>query len=186
MTPAQGKVYWITGLSGSGKSTLCTTLVAALRAAGEPVVMLDGDELRAVLGGGGGHSRENRLELAQAYGRLCQLLASQGVTVAIATISMFAEVHAWNREHLPGYCEIFLDVPLEELTRRDPKSIYRRAATGELRNVAGVDFAVDRPLKPHVHVPWDPTRDARATFELVWATLGRSQTSVARVADGRH
>lgn len=118
--------------------------------------MLDGDELREVMGETTAHSREERLQLAMRYAHLCHLIAIQGVDVAIATISLFKEVHEWNRNNMPGYFEIFLDVPMDELTRRDPKQIYERAAKGELKDVAGVDFAVDVPQSPDMHFKWKP------------------------------
>lgn len=127
---ARGKTYWITGFSGAGKTTLCRRYVDYLRAHERTVGMLDGDELRANMGAVDGHARKGRLALAKRYGQLCGLIASQGVDVAIATISMFHEVHAWNRQHLPGYVEIFIDVPFEELIRRDAKGIYGGAEKG--------------------------------------------------------
>lgn len=147
-------VYWITGLSGAGKSTLCGELVAHLRQKNRPVVSLDGDELRQALAAGDAYSAKERLQLAKRYGHLCRLISAQGVDVVIATISLFREVHRWNRANLPGYVEIFLDVPIEELSRRDPKTIYARAAKGELTSVAGVDFAVEYPEAPDVLLTW--------------------------------
>lgn len=144
-----GEVIWITGLSGAGKSTLAHEVVARLRAEGKAVAMLDGDELREVFGAvaanAQNHGREGRLALAMQYAHLCRVIASQGLTVVIATISLFREVHAWNREHLPGYFEVYLKVPVEELRRRDPKGIYRRFDAGELSNVAGLDLPIDEP-----------------------------------------
>ncbi|NCY22974.1 adenylyl-sulfate kinase, partial [bacterium] len=66
----------------------------------------------------------------------------------IATISLFREVHQWNRQNLPGYFEIYLKVPIEELRRRDSKGIYKKFDTGEIQNVAGLDLQVDEPAKP--------------------------------------
>jgi len=152
----QARIFWITGLSGSGKTTLAGKLVNYLKQQELPVLMLDGDELRAVLNVRIAHGREQRKELAMQYARLCKMIVSQDINVVIATISMFKEVHEWNRKNLPGYIEIFLDVPLDELIRRDPKQIYARAATGELKDVAGVDFVVDRPASPDVHLQWNP------------------------------
>jgi len=153
---------WITGLSGSGKSSLASEVAERLRRCGLPVVVLDGDELRELFrngsGDAAGHHREARLELAMRYARLCRMLAQQGLTVVIATISLFREVHAWNRANLPGYFELYLKVPLEELRRRDPKGIYRRFDSGELAEVAGLDVPVDEPREPDWIVEFDPAR----------------------------
>lgn len=169
MTP--GRVFWVTGLSGAGKTTFCHALVAALRQAGRPVVMFDGDELRAVMDATAAHTRTERLALARRYARLCRTVASQGVDVAIATISLFGEVHAWNRENLPGYVEVFLDVPLEELARRDPKGIYQQGRAGRQDNIAGLDFAVDFPTAPHLHLVWSPAQSQEAAISTAVARL---------------
>lgn len=142
-----GRVIWITGLSGAGKSTLARALMPHLPGA----VLLDGDELRNVLGAGAsGFDRQSRLKLAMIYARFCKLLADQGQTVVIATISLFHEVHAWNRAHLPGYLEIWLHSPEETRRARDPKGLYAAAAQGELRQMAGQDTPVDLPRAPHL------------------------------------
>lgn len=165
----QGKVIWITGLSGAGKSTLAHEVVARLRAEGQAVVMLDGDELREVFGAvaanAQNHGREGRLALAMQYAHLCRVIAAQGLTVVIATISLFREVHAWNRANLPGYFEVYLKVPVEELRRRDPKGIYRRFDAGELTHVAGLDMPIDEPEAADWVVQFDPERTVTALAE---------------------
>ncbi len=158
----RGAVYWITGLSGAGKTTLALKLVDHFRAEGLPVVFLDGDELREVFGAVAAnvqnHGREGRLALAMQYAHLCRILAAQGLTVVIATISLFREVHAWNRANLPGYFEVYLKVPVDELRRRDPKGIYRRFDAGELTHVAGLDLPIDEPEAADWVVAFDPAR----------------------------
>jgi adenylylsulfate kinase-like enzyme len=147
--PARHQTVWITGLSGAGKTTLAVQLAGRLRALGQTVVLLDGDELRTVFGAAAinaqSHGRGERLALAMRYSRLCRVIANQGLTVVIATISLFREVHAWNRMYLPGYFEVYLKVPVQELRYRDPKGIYRRFDMGELSNVAGLDLSIDEP-----------------------------------------
>lgn len=153
-------VIWITGLSGAGKSTLAHIVAERLRERGERLVVLDGDELREVFGAAAAnadnHGREGRLALAMQYAHLCRVMASQGITVVIATISLFREVHGWNREHLPDYFEVYLKVPLDELRRRDPKAIYRRFDAGEVDNVAGLDLPVDEPEAADICFEFEP------------------------------
>jgi adenylylsulfate kinase-like enzyme len=162
MSSANGSVIWITGLSGAGKSTLAHEVVARMRNDGKPVLMLDGDELREVFGAvaanAQNHGREGRLALAMQYAHLCRVIAAQGVAVVIATISLFREVHTWNRIHLPGYFEVYLKVPLDELRRRDPKGIYRRFDAGELTHVAGLDLLIDEPEAADWTVEFVPER----------------------------
>ncbi|MBK5526802.1 adenylyl-sulfate kinase [Pseudomonas sp. TH08] len=176
---AGGQVIWITGLSGAGKSTLAGEFVTRMRAEGRSVVMLDGDELREVFGAAASstqnHGREGRLALALQYARLCKMIAAQGQTVVIATISLFREVHEWNRAHLPNYFEIYLKVPVEELRRRDPKDIYRRFDAGELHNVAGLDLDIDEPLAADCLVEFDHERSSqRLADDLLPKILGRN------------
>lgn len=160
------KVIWITGLSGAGKSTLAQEVAARLRAEGEAVVMLDGDELRQVFGAvaanSQNHGRDGRLALAMQYAHLCRVIAAQGLTVVIATISLFREVHTWNRANLPGYFEVYLKVPVEELRRRDPKGLYRRFDAGELTHVVGLDLPIDEPEAADWIVEFDPERTVTA------------------------
>ncbi len=156
----QGSVVWITGLSGAGKSTLAAEVVERLRAKGGMAVMLDGDVLREVFGAAANnaqsHGREGRLALAFQYAHLCRVIASQGLTVVIATISLFKEIHVWNRGNLPGYFEVYLKVPVDELRRRDPKGIYRRFDAGELQDVAGLDLPIDEPEAADLIVEFEP------------------------------
>lgn len=166
---SSGRVVWITGLSGAGKSTLATVLAGRLREAGEAVLMLDGDELREVFGAvaanAQNHGREGRLALAMQYAHLCRVIAAQGLTVVIATISLFREVHTWNRANLPGYFEVYLKVPVEELRRRDPKGIYRRFDAGELTHVAGLDLPIDEPEAADWIVEFAPERSVTVLAE---------------------
>ncbi len=164
-----GRVIWITGLSGAGKSTLARDVVSRLRTDGQAVVALDGDELRevfcAIATNAEHYGREGRLALALQYAQLCRVLAAQGLTVVIATISLFREVHAWNRAHLPGYFEVYLKVPMDELRRRDPKGIYRRFDAGELRCVAGLDLPIDEPGEADWVVEFVPGRSVSTLAE---------------------
>lgn len=159
-----GTVYWITGYSGAGKTTVAQRLVARLRDQGRTAVMLDGDVLRAVFGGLHGHGAGDRLALASAYGRLCDMLARQGIDVVCATISMFHTVRAWNRAHIADYVEVYLRVPAVEREARDAKGLYAAARRGEVGNLVGHDVPAEEPDAPDLVIDNVPpvTPDAAA------------------------
>lgn len=164
---AQGSVIWITGLSGAGKTTIGRIVHRAFEERGIRTVFLDGDELRGVFPNGDRFDRASRLALALSYGRLCRLLALQGFTVICATVSMRHEVYAWNRDNLPGYVEVFLDVDSETRRLRDPKSHYARVDGGELSDFAGDDQSVDLPNGPHLHICPESDEPPSVTAERV-------------------
>lgn len=170
------QVFWITGLSGAGKSTLGRAVASVLRGQGEPVILLDGDEMREVFGANGAvgkdYGRDARIALAKRYSLLSNVLSSQGFTVVVATISLFREVHQWNRKNLPNYFEVYLKVPVEELRHRDPKGIYQRFDNGEITDVAGLDLEIDEPENPDWSVDFKPDRTASS---LAHEVIGRAR-----------
>jgi len=163
-----GRVFWITGLSGAGKTTVGERLWRRLRAAGRSAIFLDGDTLRSAIAEDLGHPIEDRRRSAMRNARLCQLLAEQGIDVVCATISMFHEVQRWNHAHIPGYFEIYLQVPMAEIERRDPKGIYARARNGKSANIVGVDIAAEEPEAPHLVLNNHGPLDANAAVNLIW------------------
>jgi len=173
-----GHVYWLTGLSGAGKTTLGEMLHNHLQhrnASAPNAVCLDGDSLRGVFGGHFGHSPDERKKLAMSYGRLCQLIASQGIDVVCCTISMFNEVRAWNRDHIARYTEIYLKVPMETLVKRDQKELYSRALRGEQENVMGVNCSFEEPVNPNLIIVNDGQKPAGEIFSELVRELERIQ-----------
>ena len=104
------------------------------------------------------YSRESRLELAFTYSRFCKSLVAQNINVVVATISLFHEVHEWNRQNIGGYKEVFLDTPLDELRARDPKGLYTAYDGGYTKDIVGLDMSVDFPKDPDLVVKFKEDR----------------------------
>lgn len=140
-------VIWLTGLSGAGKTTIGKELQISLKRRNN-VVLIDGDDVRSIVGDDIGYDVESRKINAWRICRLCNYLDSQGLDVICCTISMFEEIRTWNRANYKKYFEIFIDVPMHELINRDQKKIYSKALAGEISNVVGIDIPLTFPEKP--------------------------------------
>ena len=152
-----GRVIWITGLSGAGKSTIARAAVTQLRALGELPVLIDGDQIReAIADPNTGHDIASRLANAYRISRFAKLFAEQDHTVIVATMSIFHEIHAWNRANLPGYFEVWVEVSLPALRERDARRLYSRLQNGDAANVPGMDLDYERPFQPDLILENNP------------------------------
>lgn len=147
----KGTVYWITGLSGAGKTTVGKLLFKYLKSKKENVVFLDGDIIREVYQVET-YDMASRKNLSFLYGRLCKMLSDQNIDVVIGVIAMFEECRQWNRENIENYKEIYLQVSMEELIRRDQKQLYSRALRHEISNVMGIDMDYEEPQNPDITI----------------------------------
>lgn len=120
----KGILYWISGLSGSGKTTIGNQFYYQLKLHKPNTVILDEDILKNIAGAVPACDRNKRLEQVYRYSALCKLLTDQGMNVIICGIDMFDEIWAWNRENIDYYVEIFLDVDLKVLEKRNQKRTY--------------------------------------------------------------
>ena len=145
----QGRVIWITGLSGTGKTTVAQAAVRCLRSQGVQPVLLDGDAVRAAIRDPHtGHDQASRLDNGRRVCRLAKLLADQGHLVLVATMTLFSEIHRWNREHFPNYFEVYLKSDWQALVARDARGLYSRFEQGKASHVVGHDLDFDEPSNP--------------------------------------
>lgn len=165
---ADGRIAWITGLSGSGKTTLARALKKQWPSA-RACVVLDGDELRKIMGDSFGYSKEDRIELGLSYLRLARALSSQGVDVIVATISMNAQIFSAVQD-IPSASLIYIATPVSECARRDPKHLYRNLYEGHTSGLAGVDVPIDIPQNADVVI--SPSRAVGVT-EAVRSDVNR-------------
>ncbi|MBY5990802.1 adenylyl-sulfate kinase [Ferrimonas balearica] len=150
----QGAVIWFTGFSGSGKSTIANALEQKLHALGVHSYLLDGDNVRHGLNQDLGFSDADRVENIRRVAEVSALFADAGLMVLTAFISPFQTERALVRDKLPAgrFVEVFVDTPLAECERRDPKGLYQRARAGEITQFTGIDSAYEPPSAPEVHL----------------------------------
>lgn len=167
-----GAVYWVTGLPGAGKSTLARALAAQLAREGRPVLRLDGDRIRPIIGLRLSFNQSDRRVMAMTYAKLCQEFAGQGLDVVCATVSMFKDARNWARAEIPGYREVYLRVAPEVLAARHPKGLIAAGRAGRIRNIPGVDLPVEPPEAADVTIDDDGRRSAAeiaaAVIDRLW------------------
>lgn len=167
-----GRLYWITGLAGAGKTTIGKILYCYLKAKYPNTIFLDGDALRQAFGNDLGYSEEDRLSCAMRYARLSKLLVEQGMHVICCTISMFDDVREWNRRNIENYLEIYIEVPLEVLEKRNQKNLYSKLDEGNAKNVVGMDLHLQLPRNPDIHLINDGSKSPEEMCMLVLKHLG--------------
>jgi adenylyl-sulfate kinase len=147
---SRGFTIWLTGLSGAGKSTVAAILEQRLRAMDRRVEVLDGDVVRTHLTSGLGFTREDRDANIRRVGWVCEILSRNDVIAIAAVISPYRAVRDEIRQRIGRFVEVHMDAPVEVLSERDVKGLYRRALAGEIRQFTGVDDPYEPPLRPEV------------------------------------
>ena len=161
-----GRLYWVTGLSGAGKTTIGSLLYKHLKEKYPNTVIFDGDALRQAFGNDLGYSAEER------YARLCKLLAEQDIHVVCCTISMFNQVREWNRRNIENYSEIYIEVPLPVLEKRNQKNLYQEVKDGIRGNVVGMDLELQLPEKPDIRLVNDGKKTPEEMCRILLEELG--------------
>ena len=149
-----GFCLWFTGLSASGKSTTAEKLTRRITESGRPVTLLDGDVIRTHLSKELGFSREDRNTNIHRIGFVASEIVRHGGIVICATISPYRAVRAEVRQMVGSnrFFEIYMDTPLTECQRRDPKGLYSKATRGELQGFTGIDDPYEPPLSPELRL----------------------------------
>ena len=146
-------VLWFTGLSGSGKSTLANAVDLVLNSEYQAhTYLLDGDNIRTGLNSDLGFSLEDRTENIRRIGEVARLLHDAGLIVLTAFISPLRADRQAVRD-LPGagnFLEVYVNCPLEECIRRDPKGLYRKAQAGEIPEFTGISSPYESPEAPEL------------------------------------
>jgi bifunctional enzyme CysN/CysC len=164
----RGAVVWMTGLPASGKSTIASQLEQTLIRGGRRAFMLDGDNLRHGINGDLSFSREDRCENVRRTAHVATILAESGTLTIVSLVSPFVSDRETARCIAESrgieFIEVFVDTPVDECERRDPKGLYRRARAGEIKNFTGIDGSYEPPNRPSLRLTFgagpetDPVR----------------------------
>jgi bifunctional enzyme CysN/CysC len=164
-------VLWFTGLSGSGKSTIANLVEKRLHALGRHTYVLDGDNVRHGLNKDLGFTDADRVENIRRVGEVSKLMVDAGLIVLVSFISPFRSERRAARELLaPGeFLEVFIDTPLAEAEKRDPKGLYAKARRGELKNFTGIDSPYERPENPEIRIDTSVVTSEQAAESIIAA-----------------
>jgi len=151
-----GATVWFTGLSACGKSTIASALEQVLVQSGVACYRLDGDNIRFGLNKNLGFSAEDRAENIRRIGEVAKLFSDAGHITLTSFISPYrADRDAARSVHDEtglGFIEVFVDTPLEECEKRDPKGLYKKARAGEIKGFTGIDDPYEAPADPELHL----------------------------------
>jgi bifunctional enzyme CysN/CysC len=163
-------VLWLTGLSGSGKSTIANLVERALWSEGKHTYTLDGDNIRHGLSNDLGFKAEDRIENIRRVSEVSRLMTDAGMIIIVSLISPYqSERERARRTVGDEFIEVFIDTPLDECERRDPKGLYKRARAGEIRGMTGVDSPYEAPGSPEIHVrTMEKTPEESALYIVSW------------------
>ena len=145
---------WMTGLSGSGKSTIANMLECRLHENGFHTYWMDGDTLREGLNSDLGFSDVDRHENIRRTAEVARLMVDAGLIAIVSFISPFQADRTFARSLFENheFCEVFIDAPIDECVRRDPKGLYAKAINGQLLNFTGISGAYEAPEYPDIHL----------------------------------
>ncbi len=165
-------VIWLTGLSGSGKSTIANLLEKRLSESNHATYLLDGDNVRHGLCGDLGFDDKARVENIRRISEVSKLFVDAGLIVLTAFISPFKDDRAFCRSLLNEgeFIEVFVDTPIEVCEQRDPKGLYKKARSGDIKHFTGIDSAYEAPESPEIHLSYQE-ESAEATTERLYQAL---------------
>jgi len=147
----QSKVIWFTGLSASGKSTIANALEKELHAQGKRTFILDGDNIRQGINKDLDFTDADRVENIRRVAEVAKLMMDAGLIVLTAVISPFQSEREMARQLIgaENFIEVFVDTPLAVCEQRDPKGLYKKARSGQLSNMTGINSPYEPPQNPH-------------------------------------
>ncbi|MCG6188299.1 adenylyl-sulfate kinase [Maribellus maritimus] len=169
----RAKVIWFTGLSGSGKTTIASALEKRLFELNYFCQILDGDNVRSGINKNLKFTAEDRIENIRRIAEVSKLFMNCGIILICAFISPTNEIREMAREIIgdEDYLEVFINTPLEVCENRDPKGLYKKARTGEIKNFTGISAPFEAPNHPFVEIDNSNPNIDKTVTELLRAII---------------
>lgn len=141
-----GYVLWITGLPGSGKTSIAKKINNHYKKKNFDFLEISGDEIRKVLKFDN-YDKKSRKQYAKSYARLCKILSEKGVNVIISTVSLFHEIHKWNKKNIKNYKEVYIKSDLNQIIKNKKKKFY---FNNKIKNIVSKNIKAEYPLNPNI------------------------------------
>ncbi|WP_375779323.1 sulfate adenylyltransferase subunit CysN [Bradyrhizobium sp. ma5] len=169
-------IIWFTGLSGAGKSTIASIVDQKLFAMSRHAILLDGDDLRHGLNADLGFSEADRVENIRRVGEVAKLIADGGLIVICSFISPYRTERDMVRSLVSEeeFIEVFVDTPIEECARRDPKGLYSKVKSGQIKNFTGIDASYEAPIRPEIHLRTMEQTPEKLAEDVVGVLMARA------------
>lgn len=178
----KGAVVWLTGLSGSGKSTISHAIERELFNLNMHTYILDGDNIRHGLNANLGFSPEDREENIRRIAEVARLMADAGIVVVTAFISPYQadrrKARAIACENGIDFYEVYVDTPISVCEQRDPKGLYKKARSGEIKQFTGIDAPYEAPDSAEVTIHTDKQSVSESASQILEFLVPRLRAAV--------
>lgn len=162
-------VIWFTGLSGSGKSSLANEVEYLLFKRNLSTYLLDGDNIRLGLNKDLGFLPQDRKENIRRIAEVSRLFVDAGIICISAFISPYIAERDLARSILDSeeFIEVYVKCPLEVCEIRDPKGLYKKARSGEIKEFTGISAPYEEPTMPEITIESHKTSIVEAAEQIV-------------------
>jgi len=164
-------VIWITGISGAGKTTIANSLIEKYKNKFPHLINLDGDVVRKLYGDDLGYEENDRISQIKRMQKICLFLENQNLIIIVSALYSNSTLMEWNRKYFANYFEIYLNVPLELVKRRDPKGIYKKFEKGQEKNIVGIDIPWHEPKNSDLVIDVDEMKSVSEVRDIIIENL---------------
>jgi adenylylsulfate kinase len=140
------------GPTASGKTTLAGRLLRTLRENQLPAIHFDGDEIRGFFGSELSFTPKDRLQVVRTIVHLANKSIDANLATIVSALTANQDARDYIKKHAHKLITVYLNCPINECMRRDPKGLYKRAQKGEIDSVIGFNSRYISPVAPDITI----------------------------------